>query len=131
VGAAVIRGVKLLSLWNNTAPVTFETVRDLALALPGVEEGTSYRTPVFRVGGKLFARMWEDGGTLVLKIGFDAREILMQAAPETFYITDHYAGYPSVLVRLAAISAGDLAEVLETAWRFNAPKRLIVLRERG
>jgi hypothetical protein len=120
-----------LSLWNNTAPVTFETVRDLALALPDVEEGTSYRTPAFRVGGKLFARMWEDGGTLVLKIGFDAREILMQAAPETFYITDHYAGYPSVLVRLAAISAGDLAEVLETAWRFNAPKRLIVLRERG
>jgi hypothetical protein len=36
-----------------------------------------------------------------------------------------------VLVRLAAISAGDLAEVLETAWRFKAPKRLIALRERG
>jgi hypothetical protein len=34
-----------------TQPVTFETVRELALAPPGVEEGTSYRTPFAYVGG--------------------------------------------------------------------------------
>jgi hypothetical protein len=35
------------------APVTWETVRQLALALPGVEEGTSYGTPALKVRGKL------------------------------------------------------------------------------
>jgi len=107
------------------APVTFETVREIALALPAVEEGLSYGTSGFRVKGKLFARIWEDGETLVLKIGFDAREILMKASPAAFFITDHYAGYPSVLVRLPAIDRRELASVVEEAWRFNAPKRIL------
>ena len=110
-------------------PVTFETVRQIALALPGVEEGTSYGTPAFRVKGEFFARLWEDGETLVVKAGFDVREILMQADPETFFTTDHYAGYPSVLVRLSSVDREDLANVLEQAWRFNAPKRLIAERD--
>jgi hypothetical protein len=110
-------------------PVTFETVREIALALPAVEEGTSYGTPAFRVKGKFFARLWEDGETLVVKAGFDAREILLQANPETFYTTDHYAGYPSVLVRLSSVGREELANVLEQAWRFNAPKRLLAERD--
>ena len=75
--------------------------------------------------GKLFARIWEDGETLVLKIGFDGREILMKAEPGTFFITDHYAGYPFVLVRLPAIDRMKLAGIVEEAWRLNAPKRLL------
>lgn len=100
-------------------------MRRIALVLPGVEEGTSYGTPAFRVGKKFLARLWEDGEVLVVKIGFDEREILMKADPETFFITDHYQGYPSVLVRLAAVDPDDLREVLEQAWRFGAPKRLV------
>jgi hypothetical protein len=109
-------------------PVPFETVRQLALALPEAEEGTSYGTPAFKVRGKLFSRLWEDGETLVLKLSFDARELLMNADPETFYITDHYRGYPAVLVRLPRIEPDQLREVLEEAWRFNAPKRLVAAR---
>jgi hypothetical protein len=110
---------------QDAGPVTFETVREIALALPGVEEGLSYGTPGFRVKGKLFARIWEDGETLVLKIGFDGREILMKAEPATFFITDHYAGYPYVLVRLPVIDRTKLAGVVEEAWRLNASKRLL------
>jgi hypothetical protein len=105
--------------------VDFETVRRIALALPRVEEGTSYGTPAFRVGKKFLARLWEDGEVLVVKIGFDEREILMKADPETFFITDHYRGYPSVLVRLAKVDPDDLRDVLEQAWRHHAPKRLV------
>jgi hypothetical protein len=47
--------------------VTLATVRRLALAFPGVEEGLSYGTPGFRVRGKFLARMKEDGETLVVK----------------------------------------------------------------
>jgi hypothetical protein len=109
--------------------VTFDTVRRIALALPKVEEGTSYGTPAFRVGKKFLARLWEDGEVLVVKIGFDEREILMKADPETFFLTDHYQGYPSVLVRLAKVDSDELREVLEQAWRYNAPSRLVAARD--
>jgi len=110
---------------KKAKPVTFETVCKLALALPGVEEGLSYRTPAFRVRGKLIARLWEDGGTLVVRTDFDTREVLMRADPETFYVTDHYRSYPFLLVRLSNVHAGDLRKLLEEAWRRAAPKRLL------
>src|SRR5436305_13820693 len=109
--------------------VTNETVREIALALPGVEEGPWYGTPGLRVRGRLFARLWEDGETLVLKVGFDAREMLIAANPETFYITDHYAGHPYVLVRLPTVRREQIEPLIEEAWRLNAPKRLVAERE--
>ena len=105
--------------------VTFATVRRMALQFPGVEEGSSYGTPAFRVKGKFVARLKEDGCTLVVRIDQDEREAWMRADPETFFITDHYRGYPAVLVRLATVESEDLRDVLEQAWRFNAPKRLV------
>jgi len=100
-------------------------VRRLALAFPGVEEGPSYGTPGFRVRGKFLARMWEDGETLVVKCGDEERDFRMLANPTTFFITDHYRGYPTVLIHLAKIRLNDLRDVLEEAWRRNAPKRLV------
>jgi hypothetical protein len=108
-----------------------QTVRRLALSLPGVEEGSSYGTPGFRVRGKFLARMWEDGETLVVKCGDEERDFRMQADPRTFFSTDHYRGYPTVLVRLGRVSRGDLREVLEEAWRRNAPKRLVAEYDRA
>lgn len=113
-----------------TARVTLAVVRRLALGFPGVEEGTSYGTPGFRVRGKVLARLWEDGEVLVVKCGDDERDFRMQADPETFFSTDHYRGYPTVLVRLARVRVPDLRDVLEQAWRRNAPKRLVTAFER-
>ncbi len=105
-------------------PLTLTTVRRLALALPGVEEGPCYGTPGFRVRGKFLARLWEDGETLVVKCGDDERDFRMQADPKTFFTTDHYHGYPTVLVHLTRVRAADLRAILEQAWRRSAPKRL-------
>jgi len=112
-------------------PLTFDDVRKLAFALPEVEEGTSYGTPAFRVRKKFLARLREDGETLVVMIDFDERDILMAANPETFYITDHYRGYPAMLVRLATVDPDDLRELLEGAWRRVAPKRLVAALDQG
>jgi len=105
--------------------VTFAAVRKLALALPGVEEGTSYGTPAFKLRGKLLARLREDGETLALRVGFDLRDLLMNADPETFYVTDHYRGYPFVLVRLPHVARARLRDVLEEAWKYSTPKALL------
>lgn len=105
--------------------VTFAMVRRVALGFPGVQEGLSYGTAAFRVKGKFLARLREDGVTLAVKCGFDERDFRMAADPDTFFTTDHYRGYPTVLIRLATVTRPDLHDVLEQAWRINAPKRLL------
>jgi hypothetical protein len=91
------------------------------MALPGVEEGPSYGTPAFRVGGKLLARLHDSGEALVAKVGFDEREMLMAADPSTFFITDHYRGYPMMLVRIAKADPASVRRLLEQTWRDIAP----------
>ena len=110
---------------KSSPTVNFDTVRRLALALPGAEEGTSYGTPAFKVKGKLFVRFHQDGESLVIRVDFPDREALMAEQPETFYITDHYLNYPWVLVRLSTVRADQLPDLLRQAWRLRAPKSLV------
>jgi hypothetical protein len=109
---------------SSPRKVGLATLRSLALALPGVEEGTSYGTPAWRVRGKLIARLREDGDSVVMKVGDQLRDVLMEADPARYFVTDHYVGYPIVLLRLSNIPRSDLAKVLEESWRLAAPKRL-------
>src|SRR5258706_3328207 len=96
-------------------PLTFDTVRELALALPEVEDSTSYGTPALKRKKKLMVRLREDGD-VVLIVGFDKRDMLMAARPEAFYTTDHYRDYPSVLVRLGKVSGAELRDCVQWAW---------------
>ncbi len=105
--------------------ISASQLRKLALALPGVEEGTSYGTPAFRVRKKLLARVSDDGESLVLRIDMTDREALMRSDPKTFFVTDHYRDHSWVLVRLATVKKGELAALFERAWRDAAPAKLI------
>jgi hypothetical protein len=115
----------------QTPQLAWEVVRQLALTLPGVEEGTSYGTPALRVRGKLFARLHQDGDAIVVRIEPEERTMRLQADPRAFYITEHYARYPWMLVRPTAIRKGDLQDLLEDAWRRVAPQRLVAAYERA
>ena len=112
--------------------MTFDEVRRLALDLPGVTEATSYGAPAFKVAGKLLAcqpanpRLRDDGRTLVLlDVEVEERAMLVEADPAAFFFTDHYRDYPSVLVRLPAVTPERLRPYLERSWRLRAPKRLL------
>jgi len=94
-----------------------------ALGLPELSEGTSYGTPALKVRYKSFTRL-KDPETLVLLIPLEQKEFLMEVAPEIYFETDHYRGWPAVLVRLAAISDEELSQRLIDSWRHKAPKRL-------
>jgi len=107
------------------AGLTFEQVCASASELPGIEPGMCYGTPALRVKGKFLLRLKEDGETVAIKIPMDVREFLLKADPKVFYITDHYRDYPAILFRLSAIRRGQLADLVETGWRFVAPKRLV------
>src|SRR5262245_35395660 len=109
---------------RQTVPAGFQFVRDLALALPEAEESTSYGTPAFKVRGHLFARLHQDGKSLVVRIDQRERAIRMRVDPQTYYITDHYINHPWILVRLALVSRDDLGDLLKEAWQLVAPQRL-------
>jgi hypothetical protein len=108
-----------------SAGVTVEQVRTVALAFPGVEDSTSYGTPALKVRGKLLARLHQSRECLVLRADFLDRQIMIQSAPGTFFITDHYRNYPWVLVRFSSVQARELPGLIERAWRLVAPKTLI------
>jgi|SRR5690606_23011841 len=106
----------------------FEKLRRAAAGLPQVEESTSYGTPSLKVAGKFLARV-KDPDTVVLKCPLDEKEMLLFAEPEVFYETDHYKGWPAVLVRIHRIAPDELRHRLERAWRMQAPKRLLKATE--
>ena len=102
-----------------------DDVRRLALALPEVTERPSYGLPGFRVADKLFARIHEEPGVLVLwrTSVIDSKELVL-AAPDRFFTTPHYQDHPIVLLRLAAVGVPELAELLTDAWAARASARL-------
>ena len=106
--------------------IDFETVRKIGLALPGVEEGTAYGKPALKVRGKLLACLpahrSAEPASLVVRLDFDDRAELLAAAPEVYYVTDHYLDYNPVLVRLSRVEADVLRDLLGMAHKFVTAK---------
>jgi hypothetical protein len=99
-----------------------------ARGLAGIDAGTSYGTPALKVRRKLLVRI-KDAETLVLACPIEMKELLIQAAPEIYYETDHYRGWPAVLIRLSAISDEELGLRIEAAWLAQAGEALLKQRE--
>ena len=109
-------------------PLSLDVVRELALALPEVEESTSYGATSFKIRGKLMACQAINKSAalncLVVKIPFEARDELIAAEPDIYYVTDHYVNYPSVLVRLSRVHRDALRGLFVMAMQFaNQPKK--------
>lgn len=117
---------------SRSGKVTFETVREIFAEMPGVEEGLCYGTPGFRVKKKFLSRLKEDGESLVVPVGdLMERDLLLEADPAVFYITDHYRDWPTLLVRLSKVDRAELRDLLERVWRAKAPKRLLQAYDEG
>jgi hypothetical protein len=98
----------------------------LGLELPEVAEGIWYRTPALKVRGKSFVRLKENGRDVVFLLeNVDEQEHLLETAPDIYYITDHYRGWPAILARLAKLKLAECRLRLERAWRLKAPKTLV------
>jgi hypothetical protein len=106
--------------------IDFDVVRAIALAMPDVEESTTHGVPSLKLHGRLLAcpalHRSAEPGTLVVRIDFDQRAVLMAAEPSVYYVTDHYVNYPNVLVRLPCIDRSSLKDLLDLAWNFVSSK---------
>jgi hypothetical protein len=116
----------------------FDVIRELARALPDVEESTGRGAPSLKVRGKLLTcpalHKSAEPNSLVVKIGLDQRAELIAADPDVYYVTDHYVDYPSVLVRMSRIDRESLKGLLFSAWRFVTRETKIKkrgIRKRG
>jgi hypothetical protein len=101
--------------------MTFRSVRAIGLRLPGVEEGTMYGTPALKLGKRLIAciatNKAAEPGTLVVRTDFEQRDALIEEAPDTYYVKEHYKTYPVVLVRLSKVSPDAMRDLLGAAHR--------------
>ncbi len=110
--------------------ITFTLVEEIAKSFPGTKVGTSYGTPAIKAGKKLILRLHQkEDAIVVLLNSVEEQQHLISRDPMAFYITDHYAGYPAVLVR-PTIEESTFREVMEIAWRRVARKRDIAEYER-
>jgi hypothetical protein len=102
--------------------VSFETVRRVGVALPGVEESTAYGMPALKVRGKLLAALPAnrsvEANSLVVRVSAVQRDELVAMEPAVYYLTEHYAGYDGVLVRLSRINATALEGLLVMAHHY-------------
>src|SRR5918998_3503201 len=109
----------------------WDDVARIALELPETEEVLSRGLRQWKVRGRHFA--WErplrkadlaalgaaapDGPILGASVEhLVAKEALLADAPDVYFTTPHFDGYPAVLVRLERIAPDDLEELVTEAW---------------
>ena len=94
-----------------------------------------YGSPALKVGGQMFVCMAShksaEPNTLAVRMDFAQRDALVAEDPDTYYLKDHYVGYPCVLVRLSRVHPDALRDLLGGAWRFvNAQRKKKPTRRR-
>jgi hypothetical protein len=113
-----------------------ETARRIAMSLPEAEDGSGPGSLHFSVRGKNFAWSYQERvadkqprvpriDVLAIRCAAADKDGLLAADPEKFFTTDHYRGFPAVLVRLAKVDDDELRELLTDGWRCQAPRSLV------
>jgi hypothetical protein len=105
--------------------VTVEEIRAVALALPRTTEGFVRGQVKFYIGRIVYLAISRDESTLGFAFPKEWRAALVESEPEKFSLPDESdLRYHWVHVRLAAIDAKEMRELVEDAWAFCVPKRV-------
>jgi hypothetical protein len=99
----------------------------IALALPGASETLWFNRPAVFIHGQFLTKVHDKENAMVLRVGsMEMRDMMLEAEPKLFYITDHYRNFPYVLARLSALDRKTLKEMLvgrAAQLAANPPKR--------
>jgi hypothetical protein len=115
---------------------TPKSARRIATSLPEAEDGSGPDSLHFSVRGKQFAWSYLERveekrprqpriDVLAVRCPASEKESLLASDPEKFFTTDHYRGFPAILVRLDKVDDRELRELLTDAWRCQAPRKLV------
>lgn len=105
----------------------FAPVKQIGLSMPDVEAAIKYDgSPVLKAGGVFMAGIATDesaeADSLVVRCEFDDRELMLEDAPDTYYVTDYYSRYPVVLVRLSEVTDDALRDLLSVSRKMALEK---------
>jgi len=108
---------------NSTGPFgCWDEVMAFGLALPGAEASTSYGAPTVRIRGKPILYLGRERGSFAISSPLMEKELLIETDPETFWETDHYRGWPAVLVCYGSADRERIESVIMRAWWDRASK---------
>ena len=111
---------------SRTRKNPFTLVESIGRTLPNVQVTTTYGKPALKVRGKMFVCMAShksaEPGTLVVMMDFADRDALVEEEPATYYLKEHYVGYPCVLVRLSRVHPDALRDLVIGAHRYVSEK---------
>jgi hypothetical protein len=105
--------------------VTADDVCAFARALPRTNEGFVRGQVKFRIGRIVYLALSQDGSTMGFAFPKELRDALIESEPEKFaYPRSSDLRYHWIHVRLGAIDADEMCEIIEDAWAFTVPKRV-------
>ena len=94
-------------------PLTRAEARKIALAMEGAREGPYFGKPAVFVAEKFLTRVHTKEDAMVLAVGsMEMRDVMLEAEPKLFYITDHYKNFPYLLARLSKLDKATLKDLL-------------------
>jgi hypothetical protein len=87
--------------------------RKIMLSIPGTDERLWFNQPSVFIHDRFLAKTHHKERAVTLQVGsMEMRDLMLEAEPELFYITDHYRKFPFVLLRLSALTKTVLKEML-------------------
>ena len=105
--------------------VTVDDVRAVALNLPRSYEAVVRGRLKFRVGRIVWLAFSRDEERMGFAFPKDWREVLIGSDPEKFLMPETAdLRYNWAVVRLAALDAGEMRELVLDAWAFVVPKKV-------
>jgi hypothetical protein len=111
--------------YSPTAVVTIDEIRTFARTLPRSSEALVRGRVKFRIGRIVYLSLSRDGSTMGFAFPKEWREALVQSEPEKFSLPgESDLRYHWAHVRLAAIDADEMRDLVEEAWAFVVPKRI-------
>jgi hypothetical protein len=85
----------------------------IALAIPGTEEVLWFKKPAVFIHGQFLTKVHDKEDAMTLRVSsMEMRDMMLEAEPRLFYITDHYRNFPFVLARLKTLTPKALKEML-------------------
>jgi hypothetical protein len=93
--------------------LTRTEARTAMLSVKGTNEAPYFGKPSVFYGKDFVGRVHDKEEAVALRVGtVEMRDVMLEAEPKLFYITDHYKPWPMLLARLKTLDAKTLKELV-------------------